>query len=704
MAEWDDAIDEQIDRLFDGVQPATGDPRLTLAAALHGALQPERPSPEFRDRLKADLLERYSDNIRPFPIATQPPIVLPAPQPMARGQRMRQAIVAVAAAAAAAVALLAGYNGMRDHGSQPGSNVALVRESTATPAPRPPVMHNPQGSNPDNLPGASRRDLAPPHPTPEGGTLALTTGATAATNLNPVSPARATLAPRPHRSNPGPSAQATQVPATATGIAIPTAMVPTAAAPQVAMADTDTATPTTVPADTATQLPPTATPAPRPSATPRPSLIDSHGATSTRTAPTATTAPRATATPVPATATPIPPSTTPKPTSVPTQPYATTAIIRQAAPSATSRPDATATLRPTATHIAPPTASPTAYQPRTTPLPTDTAVPPTIGAASATVQPQASLVAQQVPPTASPAGTPGSAAAGSSSGSATATPTATIARALFPLPRAANAGAGSPLAHATPLGVGLALHIPSESAPTDSLPVLTPVPHTVELHGLLADGFHLQPLQKNAGPANFESLSTTVAIGQRRYRATLQAQSFGYRLTLKSPATASGAQSGSFNAAGAARTFLQDHALDANLNLQQPGVAQVGITTVVSFTTSIDGRYPIAGAGAALTYGADGTLIAADIHYVDESAASVYEPLPLSSLLDEIAHGHGWFTSQSGSRPDAAAAIIGTDIVYVPVIDGNAGYLEPLYRISGVNGGGNPFTVYVAALDPAYLR
>src|SRR5579872_7091359 len=105
-------LSDQIDFHLHGPGPSSDaapvDPLLQLARALHETLQPVPPAPEFRARLKAELLERYADNVRPFPTGA-----VGAPAPVvahSRLKRARHAVVAVAMATAAAVALLLGYN------------------------------------------------------------------------------------------------------------------------------------------------------------------------------------------------------------------------------------------------------------------------------------------------------------------------------------------------------------------------------------------------------------------------------------------------------------------------------------------------------------------------------------------------------------------------------------------------------------------
>src|SRR5437764_1414203 len=91
-----EALDHRIDRLLEGAagQPEgePRDPLLDLASALHETLQqPARPSPEFRARLKAELLEHYADNVRPFPAAVRTTVRPPVQH---RVRHIRHAVVA----------------------------------------------------------------------------------------------------------------------------------------------------------------------------------------------------------------------------------------------------------------------------------------------------------------------------------------------------------------------------------------------------------------------------------------------------------------------------------------------------------------------------------------------------------------------------------------------------------------------------------
>ena len=95
MSDQSDQFADQVDRLLDGdgaLPPEGSDPLLRLAAMLPEALGAETPDPAFRARLKAELLERHSDNVVQFPV----PIAEPS-----WWRRARQAAISVALASAA---------------------------------------------------------------------------------------------------------------------------------------------------------------------------------------------------------------------------------------------------------------------------------------------------------------------------------------------------------------------------------------------------------------------------------------------------------------------------------------------------------------------------------------------------------------------------------------------------------------------------
>jgi hypothetical protein len=70
-------FDRELERLLarDGVlaRDRSADPLLNLAAELRGQLAVlPAPDPEFRARLKAELLEQYTNNVRQFPGSAMP--------------------------------------------------------------------------------------------------------------------------------------------------------------------------------------------------------------------------------------------------------------------------------------------------------------------------------------------------------------------------------------------------------------------------------------------------------------------------------------------------------------------------------------------------------------------------------------------------------------------------------------------------------
>src|SRR5579871_2730164 len=110
MSEEAERLNQALDRLIDGESPegdAGDEPLLQLAVGLHEALGPVPPAADFRARLKAELLERYADNVRPFPVPA--PVAPPRSSPW---RRFRYAAIAVGAATAASLALVFGYDAL----------------------------------------------------------------------------------------------------------------------------------------------------------------------------------------------------------------------------------------------------------------------------------------------------------------------------------------------------------------------------------------------------------------------------------------------------------------------------------------------------------------------------------------------------------------------------------------------------------------
>ncbi|HWE62337.1 MAG TPA: hypothetical protein VHB98_11555 [Chloroflexota bacterium] len=237
------------------------------------------------------------------------------------------------------------------------------------------------------------------------------------------------------------------------------------------------------------------------------------------------------------------------------------------------------------------------------------------------------------------------------------------------------------------------------------LPVITPVlPSTAARQVLAAYGFSIQ---RFSGPTDStQGVTATVLLGHRPYRAVLQAQSYGYELTLRSLAAgprSAPAQSATFDAESNAHAFLRAHGLATDL--QNDVVSTVGADTIVTFTTTLSNTYEVAGAGATLTYTPTGVLKAADIHIVDDSTPAVISGISAAAALAEVARGYGLYTTVNGAVLDSTSNVTGATILYVPVVDGIATYLEPVYRFSGVTGSSHiPFAVYVPAIDRSYLR
>lgn len=276
----------------------------------------------------------------------------------------------------------------------------------------------------------------------------------------------------------------------------------------------------------------------------------------------------------------------------------------------------------------------------------------------------------------------------------------------IPRPVPGNAGTGSPLSTTQPLTPGVALQVKDVPPPDPGLlPVITPVAHTTDARQILA-GYGFGPQQIGASGAGTSSTTATVILsGHRVYRVTLLAQSYGYHLTLKLLTAIPqnpGAPATSFDPKSSARAFLLHHYLTTDLG--KDTVSQVGSDTVITFTTTLSNTYQVAGMGTTLTYTRAGALKAADIHLVDDSSPPLYTGLSASAALAEVARGNGLAAVAGGASLDSTASVTSTAILYVPVTDGGASYLEPVYRFSGVTGSGAPFDVYVPAVDQSYLQ
>ena len=391
MRDESEALSEGIDRLFDESHPQQeGEPRdplLALAAALQQTLVPMPAPPEFRARLKAELLERYADNVRPFPVLSTPAVQPSAARSSAGMSRAYRAGLSMALASAAAVALLFGYNDLHDHGgSRPGGNVSLHQTDTATPQSTVPPTIAPPGTQPSGA-GAQPGDNGVPDRQLVTPTGPLGSAPTTAQNLPPPAAGTGTGHPGGHPLA-APTGTATPIPPATAPVGQPTQpgpapsatapdSQPTQALPTATAGGTNTATPDTPSTSTPSVV---STPQPTASDGTQVAIVD------IKLSPSATALPQATATSRPVPATPAPPSATaipPTATSAP-RPSATAAPLSTATvpptatklspvppPSATQRPAATATQPATLPNAAHPTATPTL------PRPTATAVPPT---------------------------------------------------------------------------------------------------------------------------------------------------------------------------------------------------------------------------------------------------------------------------------------------------------------------------------------
>ncbi len=377
MTQDPDRFDEALERLLEedpsqraGQEP---DPLLQLSLQLRDRLEPTSPDPWFRARLKAELLQKAADNVRPFPIAAR----LADASSVSRWHRARRAVVALAVAGAASIGLAVGYSGLHQE-TRPHHTVALLApptasatavpiSPTATPAPvRTARVATPRrGSDHNGDPGNT--DTPPTYPThaprrlPSNTPVIVTPAPRiVANNINPTH-TPLTRTPLPAAS-PTATARTTTAPTATSGHANPTAAV------RVALTATpvDTAAPTRTPRPTATHTAVTTRPtATRTAVNPRPTAT--HTAANPR--PTAT---RVAATQHPVVTSPmrVPPSSTATAAtrvSAHTTPRSSTPA-RQS-PTATPEPDSptAARPRPSAT-TARPTATPS--RPSPTPVPT----------------------------------------------------------------------------------------------------------------------------------------------------------------------------------------------------------------------------------------------------------------------------------------------------------------------------------------------
>jgi hypothetical protein len=315
----------------------------------------------------------------------------------------------------------------------------------------------------------------------------------------------------------------------------------------------------------------------------------------------------------------------------------------------------------------------------------------------ATFAPLPTLVAQ-VPGTS----TPGQGAVAANQGQPSATP---VPGPALPMPAPANAAGGSPLAgtYALPAGVHLRL---GGTLPGDPglLPVIVPTPQDAAAAQVLQSyGFAPLPATPTAGATG--GITATVRLDGRPYAAGLQAESYGYRLTLRiqtTPPVAAPTPAAALDLTTTAAAFLHTHNLDANL---QDGVAQtIDGTTTVTFATYLGSAFPVANAGATLTYTAAGVLQSATIVIVNDAAAPVVSGLSGAAALTAIAQGAGLVSAAPGVSIDSSSTVLGATILYVPVAAGTGTYLEPVYRFTGMTAAGQPFVVFTPAVNPVYLQ
>jgi hypothetical protein len=728
-----DRFDEELEQLLEGeALPAADqvrDPLLRLSLELRDQLAPVSPDPDFRARLKAELLEKYADTMPVVPVAAD--LAEHTPTPL--WGRARRAFVAVAVASAASIGLAVGYVGLHQQTGN-HSRVALVSPATPTQptaAPGPEVTVAPPGSTtaPSRVVIFGTHITAPRLTPHRSHAATVTPGQTDAATATPVQTPRSADAASATPRDTAPPTKVAQVvvptpPSSATprDTVVPTSTPPPAgptAGPENTKftANTRVATSTSVPATATKSVPvPTNTPqaADSPTARSQPATPPGHTAT-----------PVPSDTPVPATLTSVPPSLTPRTNQVTLPTNSPTRVPAHSM--ATSRPSATA-AKPTATRaIATQTRVPaTATMVPTHAAPTDTAAVPTAtNAARATSQPSETATnVPAAPSTPSPSRPTATAAATSPSGPVVVaqvtttppginhaaavmpSPSPTVPAAnQFPVPSQLNATLGSPLGHTVPLTSGVVLHLPGTTSPADpgQLPVYKPaLPDLSALDQLRSYG--LIPAPKSISQTKAGTVATVGADNQF-YLATYQAKSYGYRLKLArvSPVPASLPQAPAFDAASNARTFLTAHqlvAVDDGMQLDSVTSKADG-SKVATFSKYAPDK--IVGARAVVTFNSQGVLTALDIQWVNTAVAPMAPGISAAAALDSVTAGHGLVHADS-ALPDSASTITGTTILYVAVNAPDGIYYEPVYRFSGVTATGSAFQVYVPAIERNYLR
>jgi hypothetical protein len=708
-----DRFDEDLERLLAadaGASPdSMQDPLLRLSLELRDRLTPgTAPDPEFRARLKAELLEKFSDNVRPFPAPTQ----LATITPISRWRRARRATAAAALATAASVALIAGYSDLRAHVDTPGSKLALVAGPTITPTAT--TLHGVLV-----VPSATPQPSDTASPVKPTSTRVHVELATAVPSDTPIPQLSATATPLgaastvpPTEALPTHTAVIQPAEATATVVTpeAPTATiaaVPTATTVIAATATTGVVQPTPdfKPTLVPTVARPTVTVRPTfteagPSSTPVPVVLTSTPVpaepTSTRSAPSATpTSSHPSDTPVPAdtataalpTHTVVPPTSTEvPPTSTRVQPTSTAVRIHtlaQASPTAT-------TAKPS------PTARPTSTAAANTPVPVDTPQLPATATDTPMAEPTTMLAM------ASPTGTQsGSLVIPAVSSGGSATPTVDPSQ-IFPAVAAKNAPADSILANTLPFTPPVPLTMPAVPPPdAGELAVYRPLAHPTAPQDALA-AFNLKVgVVKSSGPSH---LVAVVTSDKRSYAADYQTKSFGYhlRLTIVSPVPASGLQPVSFDARASATLFLNKHQLtDPSTTPQCAGATPMPDGSIMVSCTENE-PLPILGAYATFTFNTSGVLTSLDIQWVDTSSAPAIQAIPYAQAVTAVQSGDALIHA-SGAYPEAGT-IKSVSVVYVP-LNGAAGtYYEPVYQFSGVDTAGNAFEIYVPALDSRHYN
>jgi hypothetical protein len=256
--------------------------------------------------------------------------------------------------------------------------------------------------------------------------------------------------------------------------------------------------------------------------------------------------------------------------------------------------------------------------------------------------------------------------------------------------------------HTTPLTPGVLLRLPTAYPPDPGqLAIFQPSVQQIlpfdELHSF---GFTIERVRSQTK----SYVSAFVAFDNRHYTAKFQQTSFGFnlKLTLISAVPATLSQPPAFDPASDARTFLGAHQLALDGLQLEPVKALPDGSKIAEFSEFAPADR-IIGAHAAVTFNAQGVLIALDMQWVNTATPPLVQGISAMAALDSVAAGNG-FIHTTGALPDSTAMITGTTILYVAVAGTNGVYFEPVYCFSGVTRLGATFQVYVPAIDRAYLR